>query len=129
LEAGNVFNTLGGDTLVINTYCVYIQYWQVSPFELFIFVSAVVITFFTTVEIGLYVSVCSSLAVLLAKIAHPRFSVLGRIQVQETKDGERVKDSEEGRYLYIPLEHDSVKTNIAIEPTPPGVVVFRLGMS
>lgn len=110
------------------------QYWQVSPFELLVFVLGVVITFFTTVEIGVYVSVSFSLLLLLIRIARPRFSVIGRIPVySRTFDNQEENLKETGsagdpeRYLYVPMDHSSVKSTAAIEPMPPGIVVVRLG--
>jgi sodium-independent sulfate anion transporter 11 len=94
------------------------RYWLVSPFEFLIFFSGVVIIFFTTVEIGVYVTVSLSLFILLTRLAHPRFSVLGRVPVK--------KDNEGTRYVYIPIEDSSVRSRVEPDPLPPGVVLVRL---
>eukprot|EP00026_Physarum_polycephalum_P001797 Phypoly_transcript_01800.p1 GENE.Phypoly_transcript_01800~~Phypoly_transcript_01800.p1 ORF type:complete len:721 (-),score=109.97 Phypoly_transcript_01800:174-2336(-) len=105
------------------------QFWNVSPFELLIFVLGVVITFFTSVEIGIYVSVGFSLFVLLARIARPRFSVLGRVPIytDSTNSSEEGTDRAEiAKYVYVPVDNTTVKSKNAILPMPPGVVVVRL---
>jgi len=96
------------------------QYWLVSPFEFLIFFSGVVIIFFTTVEIGVYVTVSLSLFILITRIAHPRFSVLGRVPVTPEKENDST------RFVYIPIEHKTVKSRVEPDPLPPGIVVVRL---
>jgi sodium-independent sulfate anion transporter 11 len=95
------------------------QYWMVSPFEFLIFFSGVVIIFFTTVEIGVYVTVSLSLFILLTRIAHPRFSVLGRVPIVQ-------KDKDATKHIYIPVDHPSVHSRTELNPLPPGIVVVRL---
>lgn len=91
----------------------------------------VVITFFTTVETGIYVSVGFSLFILLARIARPRFSVLGRVPIyhmdNNPSEEDKEKDENIARYVYVSVEKASVKSRNAFKPMPPGVVVVRLG--
>lgn len=94
------------------------QLWRINPLELFTFVAAVIITFFTTVEYGIYVSTALSIVILLIRIARPRYSVLGRIAV----NGSEKKDHD-AHYLYVPETHPSLGR--LAEPVTPGVLVFR----
>ncbi|CAF0758921.1 unnamed protein product [Didymodactylos carnosus] len=86
---------------------------DVHPLELFIFVAAVIITFFTTVEYGIYTSIGVSLIVILYRIARPSFSILGRIT--------------NSRGIYFPIDHPSVKDHITVNPN--GIVIIRLNES
>lgn len=94
------------------------QLWRINPLELFTFVAAVVITFFTSVEYGIYVSVGLSIVILLIRIARPRYSVLGRIPINNSE-----KKEHDGHYLYVPETHPSLGK--LVEPVEPGVLVFR----
>lgn len=117
-----------------------------SPFELFTFIAAVLITFFTTVEYGIYVSVCLSIAFMLIRIARPRYSILGRVPVQPStsyfdpndpynekghivvdNDGTTSPMNEEEHYIYVREDHPTLSH--LVQPPPPGVVVFRFDES
>lgn len=108
-----------------------------SAFELLVFALGVIITFFTTVEDGIYASVGFSLFLLLQRIARPRFSVLGRVPIPypSTNTGEEEKGNDGKadkvdveKFLYVPMEHESLKSKSDVLPMPPGVVVVRLGI-
>lgn len=94
------------------------QLWHINPLELFTFVAAVIITFFTTVEYGIYSSVGLSIVILLIRIARPRYSVLGRIPINANE-----KNTSETQYLYVPETHPSLGR--LVEPVSRGVLVFR----
>jgi sodium-independent sulfate anion transporter 11 len=125
------------------------ELYKISPFELFTFVSAVLITFFTSVEYGIYVSVCLSIAFMLLRIARPRYAVLGRIPVHpnqhspastlfnpqdETEGSDTVKskhticdENSENQYIYVRQDHQTLSH--LVESPPPGVVIFRFDES
>jgi sodium-independent sulfate anion transporter 11 len=91
------------------------QLWRIQFWDFMVFFVGVVITFFTTVEYGIYVSAGLALVVLLVRIARPRFDSLGQLSLT-TKGGEK-------RYAYVPVNHPSFES--AINP-PDGVLIFRL---
>ncbi|KAI8643250.1 sulfate transporter family-domain-containing protein [Parasitella parasitica] len=103
---------------------------KVSLWELFVFVAGVIITFFTTVEYGIYASVGLSIVILLFRIARPRFWSLGRIPLSSTTsapicDG---KDSHsEQQYLYVPQNHPTLGK--LVEDLPPGILMCRIDES
>jgi sodium-independent sulfate anion transporter 11 len=117
------------------------QLYKVSPFELFTVIAGVVITFFSSVEYGIYVSVGLSIAVMLIRIARPRYAVLGRIpinpgnsdnqypgQVFNTEECTAINNaksfnSSSTEYVYVKRDHQSLSH--LIESPPPGVVIFR----
>lgn len=101
--------------------------YKVSLWEIFTFVAAVIICFFTTVEYGIYVSVCLSAAVLLVRIARPRFWTLGRIPLASNDLPEKEEKSEHGSYLYVPQDHPSLGR--LVEDLPAGILMVRIDES
>ncbi|KAI9283330.1 sulfate transporter family-domain-containing protein [Sporodiniella umbellata] len=97
--------------------------FSISPFESFTFISAVLVTFFTNVEYGIYASVALSLVGLLLKIARPRCSVLGRIFFQSKKAKSR-ENAPESSYVYI--RHDHQALSHLVLPLPYGILAFRM---
>lgn len=57
--------------------------WKVSPWEAGIFIIAVFITVFVSIEAGIYFSICASLALLLWRVAKAKGEFLGRIEYFE----------------------------------------------
>lgn len=57
--------------------------WTVSPIEASIFIIAVFITVFVSIEAGIYFSICASAAFLLLRIAKAKGEFLGRIEYFE----------------------------------------------
>lgn len=128
--------------------------WRVSPLEAVIFIAAVFITVFVTIEAGIYFSIAASLAFLLLRIAKAKGDFLGRIEYFEIKNptivdtnpteissppsiaSEDLKKSpiEEQtevnsgvirKYKWVPMSHRNINSKITILPPPPGVIVFR----
>ncbi|KAL7319728.1 Sulfate permease 2 [Mucor circinelloides] len=105
---------------------------KVSLWELFVFVAGVVITFFTTVEYGIYASVGLSIVILLFRIARPRFWSLGRIPLSSTTSAPIVSDTKEStaaeqQYLYVPQNHPSLGK--LVEDLPAGILMCRIDES
>ncbi|KAE9396190.1 sulfate permease [Gymnopus androsaceus JB14] len=97
------------------------SYWRVSPLEFLIWCAAVLVTIFSTIEIGVYVSVCISLALLLVRIAHPRGYFLGKVTLRSD-----TPESREHRDVFVPLTKDGItNSDIKVIPPPPGVIIYR----
>ncbi|KAI7851972.1 sulfate transporter family-domain-containing protein [Circinella umbellata] len=116
--------------------------WHINPLELFTFVAAVIITFFTNVEYGIYVSVGLSIFFMLIRIARPRYAVIGRVPVRpiresyqnnhqdEKKTDEKYNEQQKGEdveYVYVKENHPTLHD--IVEPPPPGVLIFRFDES
>ncbi|KAJ7581105.1 sulfate transporter family-domain-containing protein [Mycena floridula] len=98
------------------------SYWRVAPLEFFIWLAAVLVTVFTTIENGIYVSIISSLVLLLLRIARPRGAFLGKVTLHEQTD-----DSQKSREVFVPLKKNGViNSDIKVVPPSPGVIVYRL---
>ncbi|ORY91614.1 putative sulfate permease [Leucosporidium creatinivorum] len=103
-------------------------FWLISPIEAIIWFGAVLITIFTTIEIGIYSSVGASAALLLYRIAKPRGQFLGRVRVHpELDESQTQTNGITHRDVYVPLSPDGVRNpKVKVDAPPPGVIVFRL---
>jgi len=98
------------------------RFWKIAPLELLIFLASVIVTIFSTLEDGIYVSVGASLVVLLFRIARPRGEWLGRVRLQVVEPG---SSTQTYRSVYIPLARKNVNPEIHVEEAPPGVLIYR----
>jgi sodium-independent sulfate anion transporter 11 len=99
------------------------SFWRVSPLEFVIWLAAVLVTVFSTIENGIYTSIISSVLLLLIRLARPRGYFLGKIRLRTNSSGE-------SRELYVPLNHlkgtSPVDQKVQVAPPPPGVIIYRL---
>jgi sodium-independent sulfate anion transporter 11 len=99
------------------------SFWRISPLEFVVWLAAVLVTVFSTIENGIYTSIISSVLLLLIRLARPRGYFLGKIKFRTNSSGE-------SRELYIPLNHDKGTSpdhqKVQVTPPPPGVVIYRL---
>ena len=92
-----------------------------SPLEFIIWLAAVLVTIFSSIENGIYTSICASLFLLLVRIAHPRGAFLGKVTIHE-----ETSDRKEVREVFLPLTKGGiVNQDIKIVPPSPGVIVYR----
>ncbi|CAO3642348.1 unnamed protein product [Cunninghamella blakesleeana] len=99
---------------------------SVSLWELFVFSATVIITFFTTVEYGIYASLGLSIVILLFRIARPRFWTLGRVPLASDAPKVEIPQSQQ-RYLYVPFSHPSLGK--LVEALPRGILMCRVDES
>ncbi|KAI0319824.1 sulfate permease [Amylostereum chailletii] len=96
------------------------RFWRISPLEFIIWFAAVLITVFSSIENGIYMSIAASAALLLIRIAHPRGNFLGRVNIRSGAS------DTVSREVYVPLEANNiVNRQIRVEPPSPGVIVYR----
>ncbi|KAI9273093.1 sulfate transporter family-domain-containing protein [Phascolomyces articulosus] len=122
---------------------------SISLWELFIFAVAVIVTFFSSVEYGIYAAVALAIVILLFRIARPRFWPLGRIPLAATTTTpkkKRLSDThdinydekrmlammhennyEQQQYLYIAENHPSLGDRV--ESLPAGLLMCRVDES
>jgi sodium-independent sulfate anion transporter 11 len=126
------------------------KYYQLSPFELFIWICGVVIAFFTDLEMAIYVTIGLSLAMLLVRMARSPGRFRGSVGVTRiVRDGAHYDEpasssslvtaqaedahltpqaqrASSTRQIYIPYDSaDNHNPNIAVEPAYPGVFIYR----
>lgn len=68
---------------LIANYKITWSFWKISPIDCGIFLIAVILTVFVTIEAGIYFAIAASVVVLLFRIAIPNGLFLGRVQVAE----------------------------------------------
>ncbi|KII88737.1 hypothetical protein PLICRDRAFT_54565 [Plicaturopsis crispa FD-325 SS-3] len=96
-------------------------FWRVAPLEFIIWLAAVLVTVFSTIENGIYTSIAASAALLLIRIAHPRGYFLGKVSLRNASD-----DNAPTREVFVPLKPDGVTDpRVTVTPPSPGVVVYR----
>jgi sodium-independent sulfate anion transporter 11 len=119
------------------------QFWLVSPIDVIIFFAGVIVTIFTTIEIGIYVTIATSAAVLLWRIFLAQGYFLGRVKVHsvigdhliqgnDAKGGSGVNKSvahdpeTSTRNIFLPLTHaDGSNPEVNVENPYPGIFIFR----
>jgi len=99
-------------------------FWLVSPLECLIYFLGVIVTVFTTIEIGIYVTVSVSAGLMLYRIAKAHGDFLGKIRVQTL-------DTSEPRNLFLPLDRsvDGLNPALPIESPAEGVFIYRFSES
>lgn len=108
------------------------KFWLVSPFELAIWLAAVLVSVFSSLENGVYTSVAASGALLLIRIAHPRGRWLGTVNIHHgdsPRDQTQTLTAAPGaqREVFVPLDDkDGLRDpSIHVNPPPPGVFIYR----
>ncbi|KAK4160911.1 sulfate permease [Cladorrhinum sp. PSN259] len=117
------------------------QFWKVSPFEVLIFFTGVIVTVFATIEDGIYCTVAISAAMLLYRILRSKGRFLGRVRVQSVLDNRVVGDhkgqvneygtftgSDEAtsRNVFLPITHaDGSNPEVQLDNPYPGVFIYR----
>ena len=118
------------------------QFWKVSPFEVVIFLTGVLVTVFSTIEIGLYTTICISLVQLLFRFAKAQGVILGKVKVHAvlgnrllpehgeiraaTKFSDTANPNLSARNVFLPINHqDGSNPEIQVEAPYPGIFIYR----
>ena len=120
------------------------QFWKISPIEVPIFFAGVLVTIFSTIEYGVYTTVCSSTALLLFRVFKARGRFLGRVKVHSVIGDHLIEGSDakygpngpqtvpgndpdkSARNIFIPIDHeDGSNPLIHAEHPYPGVFIYR----
>jgi sodium-independent sulfate anion transporter 11 len=127
---------------VITPPPVVMHFWRVSPLEVIIFFAGVLATIFDTIETGVYVTICTSFAVLIFRMFLSKGRLLGIARIRTAKanakksvDGEKTAEAQEAvinesetsvRTGFLPLDHeDGSNPRIALRTPYPGVFIYR----
>lgn len=108
------------------------RYWQLSPLEMLIWVSGVIIAILDSLETSIYVGTALSIVLLLYRLARTRGTFLGRVTVHRVaneKESNHVDSDldESSRDIFLPLDQKKSSTNpgIHIDSPYPGVFIYR----
>ncbi|KAF2829026.1 sulfate permease-like protein [Ophiobolus disseminans] len=118
-----------------------LKWWHFSPFELLIWVSGVVVAFFTNLESAIYVTVGLSFAMLLVRMARNPGNFRGAVGVTRIVRGSPSQNASgsstssasptktglgERRQVFIPLDVIGGRNpDVKVEPSYPGVFIYR----
>lgn len=121
------------------------QFYKVSPIDLIIFFTGVIITIFTSIENGIYVTVAVSAGVLGFRLMKAKGSFLGKVTVRSVQDdtvyhapnndprapllsGSQANGFDElsHRNLFLPIDHaDGSNPEIEVTVPEPGIFIYR----
>ncbi|RYP90621.1 hypothetical protein DL770_003288 [Monosporascus sp. CRB-9-2] len=120
------------------------KFWRVNPIEVFIFFIGVIVIIFTTIEDGIYVTICLSFAVYIYRILRSHGRFLGRVKVHSVLGDHVVGDdstpvgqygtfeqldhsaSPPTRNIFLPVDHaDGSNPEIDIASPYPGIFIYR----
>ncbi|KAI0879453.1 sulfate permease [Hypoxylon argillaceum] len=118
-------------------------FWRVSPLEPIIFFIGVIVTIFSTIEIGIYTTIAISFAIFLVRNLKAKGAFLGRVQVQSVigdhiTGNENQPGSEYGtfkpesshtaltRNVFLPIDHqDGSNPGVELSSPYPGIFIYR----
>lgn len=122
------------------------QFWRVSPLEVPIFFAGVFVTIFSSIENGIYTTICVSIALLLYRVLKAKGRFLGKVKVHSlvgesivgneskpflpnngtfTTSGGTHEDAS-SRNIFIPLDHgDGSNPDVEVQIPYPGVFIYR----
>jgi solute carrier family 26 (sodium-independent sulfate anion transporter), member 11 len=112
------------------------QFYRVQPLEIIIFFAGVFVTIFSSIENGIYTTICVSLALLLFRLAKANGHFVGRVKVHSVVGDHLLdsKDTQPGnppghaqhRNIFLPLDHnDGSNPSVQPEQPYPGVFIYR----
>ena len=120
------------------------QFWRISPLEVFIFFAGVIVTVFSSIEDGIYVTVSVSAALFAFRAFKARGRFLGKAKIHSVVGDhllDPVDDDKKGgpglrrhpaqgedsvREIFLPIDHhDGSNPSIALLDPYPGIFIYR----
>ena len=72
------------------------QFWRVSPLEVLIFFAGVIVTVFSSIEDGIYTTICTSFALYIFRLFNAQGRFLGRVSVHSVVGDHVLEDQKHG---------------------------------
>ncbi|TKA83746.1 hypothetical protein B0A55_00043 [Friedmanniomyces simplex] len=117
------------------------QFWKISPLEVIVFFAGVIVTVFSSIDYGIYTTVCMSLALFLFRAFKAQGRFLGRLAVHSVVgdhviDGGDAKMGSEAtpandpdkskRNIFLPIDHeDGSNPHLHVQHPYPGIFMYR----
>ncbi|KAK7530536.1 SulP family sulfate permease [Phyllosticta citricarpa] len=123
------------------------RFWRISPLEVPIFFAGVFVTVFSSIENGIYTTICVSAALLLFRLFKARGRFLGKVKVRSI-EGEHLLNDEQKpksiedmlksnsrqsennddstREIFLPIDHhDGSNPDLHVQSPAPGIFIYR----
>ncbi|KEF62797.1 SulP family sulfate permease [Exophiala aquamarina CBS 119918] len=121
--AGLIIHAVGD--LITHPNVVY-RFWEISPLEVIIFFAGVLLTIFTNIENGIYLTIAASATLLLFRVAKAKGNFLDRVRIHYVSGEELLREAERKAEAFLPLEHqDGSNPDIEVETPFPGIFIYR----
>lgn len=122
------------------------QIWRISPLEVIIYFAGVFVSVFSSIENGVYTTICVSFAVLIWRVFLSKGHMLGpaRIRTVKTLPGDSAPNSDSNssdlgkpgitekqeeisfRTGFFPIDHeDGSNPKVEVEQPHPGIFIYR----
>ena len=120
------------------------QFWRISPLEVIIFFAGVFVTIFSSIENGIYTTICISAAILLFRVVKAQGRFIGKVKIHSVigdhlldDEGKHVPPDHYGsftsndpdksfRNIFLPLGHnDGSNPDVEVEKPYPGIFMYR----
>ncbi|KAI1213889.1 putative sulfate permease [Annulohypoxylon truncatum] len=119
------------------------KFWRISPIEVIIFFVGVFVTIFSTIENGIYATICISFAVFMFRVLKSRGRFLGRVQVHSVLGDHLIGNdsnvmggygtidvdsapSPPTRNVFLPIDHgDGSNPQVEVASPYPGIFIYR----
>ncbi|KAH9902197.1 putative sulfate permease [Xylariomycetidae sp. FL2044] len=120
------------------------RFWRVSPLEVVIFFIGVIVTIFSSIENGIYATICISFAVYIFRVLRSRGTFLGRVKAHSvlgdhvmghdnnvvgeygTINNSEASLSPPVRNVFLPIDHaDGTNPGLDITSPYPGIFIYR----
>lgn len=124
------------------------QFWRVSPLEVPIFFAGVLVTVFSSIENGIYTTICVSFAILIFRIIKAKGRFLGKVKVHSVAGDAIIGDNSKvslpdhsnfaksggiyedapSRNVFLPIDHgDGSNPDVEVAVPYPGIFIYRFG--
>ncbi|KAF2772043.1 sulfate permease-like protein [Teratosphaeria nubilosa] len=112
------------------------QFWKVSPLEVIIFFAGVLTVVFSSIENGVYVTICTSFFLIVWRMFLAKGRFLGRVKVHNVV-GDHALAGKSGivpgndpdrsvRNVYMPIDHeDGSNPGLHVDHPYPGIFIYR----
>lgn len=135
-----IFHAIGD---VITPPSVVWQIWRISPLEVLIYFAGVLVAVFSSIENGVYTTVCVSFFLVIWRLFLSRGHVLGFARIRtvkpassdgmassDTSSGDMTKGEKETEISYrtgfLPIDHkDGSNPKVEVDQPYPGVFIYR----
>ena len=116
------------------------QFWRISPLEVLIFFAGIFVTIFSSIENGIYTTICVSVVVLLFRVLYAKGRFMGKVKVHSVVGDHVINDERKyhdqpldlnerdkaARNIFLPIEHGDGSNPLIKPQSPyPGIFIYR----